>query len=69
MESGTPQDPSSGDSHMQKAHALVVCPEAGAGFRATASLALGYGPDPGLPGTSLIAGQLTHPEYIFSSRT
>lgn len=46
MESGTPQDRSSGDSHMQKAHAQVVCPEAGAGFRATASLALGR---PGSP--------------------
>ena len=64
-----PQDPSSGDSHMQEAHALAECTEAGTGFRTTAVLVLGSSPDLGLPGSPLTAGQLTREKCTSSSST
>lgn len=42
--------------------------EGGHGFRAAGGLDFGHSPDPGVPGTLLMAGQL-NPQNVFTSGT
>lgn len=42
--------------------------EGGHGFRAAGGLDFGHSPDPGIPGTLLMAGQL-NPQNVFTSGT